>query len=145
MSCGGETVDDQNKGNDQSTRLAEQRTSLATMRTVAAADRTLMAWVRTSISMIGFGFTIYKFLQYLREGQYAIPARPEAPRNFGLALIALGTASLAAAIWEHSDFLKRVGATQGRYMWSLSVIVALLVILLGVIAFIGVLLKEGPF
>jgi putative membrane protein len=138
-------VDDPNKGADKSTELAEQRTSLAVMRTVAAADRTLMAWVRTSISMIGFGFTIYKFLQYLREGEHAVASRPEAPRNFGLALIALGTASLAAAIWEHSDFLKQVGLAQRKYYWSLSVIVAILVILIGVIAFVGVLLRAGPF
>ena len=35
---------------------------LATERTRMAADRTLMGWIRTALSMIGFGFTIYKFL-----------------------------------------------------------------------------------
>jgi putative membrane protein len=35
---------------------------LALDRTRMAAERTLMAWVRTALSMIGFGFTIYKFL-----------------------------------------------------------------------------------
>ena len=138
-------MSDDQRGKDKTTELAEERTSLAIMRTVAAADRTLMAWVRTSISMIGFGFTIYKFLQYLREGERAVPARVDAPRNFGLALIALGTLALVAAIWEHSDFLKCAGATQGRRMWSLSVIVAVLVIVIGVVAFIGVLLRAGPF
>jgi len=28
-----------------------------------AADRSLMAWVRTGLSMISFGFTVYKLLQ----------------------------------------------------------------------------------
>lgn len=32
------------------------------MRTIMAADRTLMAWLRTSLSMLSFGFTIYKVL-----------------------------------------------------------------------------------
>ena len=32
-----------------------------------AADRTLMAWIRTTLSMISFGFTIYKFLQAMFE------------------------------------------------------------------------------
>ena len=35
---------------------------LAVERTVMAVDRTLMAWVRTSLSLIGFGFTIYKVI-----------------------------------------------------------------------------------
>lgn len=136
---------DNPQGKDESTELAHERTSLAVMRTVAAADRTLMAWVRTSLSMIGFGFTIYKFLQYLREGEHAFATRVEAPRNFGLALIALGTVALIAAIWEHTDFLRQIGVTERKYYRSLSVIVAILVILIGVIAFIGVLLRAGPF
>jgi uncharacterized membrane protein YidH (DUF202 family) len=32
-----------------------------------AANRSLMAWVRTGLSLISFGFTRYKFLEYQRE------------------------------------------------------------------------------
>jgi putative membrane protein len=32
---------------------------LAIERTMLAADRTILTWVRTSLSLIGFGFTIY--------------------------------------------------------------------------------------
>ena len=39
---------------------------MARMRTLMAADRTLMAWVRTALSMISFGFTIFKFFR-IRE------------------------------------------------------------------------------
>jgi hypothetical protein len=42
-------------------------TLLATDRTRLAHDRTLMAWVRTATSLISFGFTIYKFFQYMQE------------------------------------------------------------------------------
>ena len=40
---------------------------LAIDRTRLAAERSLMAWIRTALSMIAFGFTIYKFLQALHE------------------------------------------------------------------------------
>ena len=56
---------------------------LALQRTVMAADRTLMAWTRTALSLITFGFTIYKFLQYARqEGQIAHVSL-EGPRRLG--------------------------------------------------------------
>ena len=139
-------MNEQQPSRDISTDLAEQRTDLALQRTVIAAERTLMAWIRTSISMIGLGFTIYKFLQYLRmEQPPGVHIRLEAPRNFGLALIALGTLTLVGAILQHRAFLKRIGAGQRTNMWALAVIVAILVVLIGVLAFAGILLKTGPF
>ena len=77
---------------DRGTILAEERTDLAFERTIIASERTLMAWIRTCLSMIGFGFTIYKFFQYQAEEIAAGNIRrPQAPRNLGLTLIALGT------------------------------------------------------
>ena len=127
-------------------QLAQERTDLALQRTLIAADRTLMAWIRTSISMIGFGFTIYKFFQYLREAEgIHEAARVHAPRNLGLALIALGILALLGAIFQHWQFLKTIGVTGKAYTWSLSVVVALLMILVGALAFVGVQLRTGPF
>jgi putative membrane protein len=75
---------------DRATTLAEERTNLALRRTLIAAERTLMAWIRTALSMIGFGFSIYKFFQYMpEEVASGTVRRPQAPRNFGLSLIAL--------------------------------------------------------
>src|ERR1700727_3390923 len=92
---------------DKGTVLAEKRTDLAAMRTTMAAERSLMAWIRTALSMIGFGFTIYKFFQYLpAELATGKIQRPQAPRNLGLTLLALGTSSLVAASWQHWNFLK---------------------------------------
>jgi putative membrane protein len=77
-------------GHNASNRLSQQRTELAVTRTTMAADRTLMAWTRTSLAMISFGFTVYKFMQYLREEDKAILIRTErGAQNFGMALIAL--------------------------------------------------------
>ena len=131
---------------DRGTVLAEERTDLALQRTRIAAERTLMAWIRTAISMIGFGFSIYKFFQYLPEEISAGNIRnPQAPRNLGLTLIALGTLALAAAAWQHRNFLNQIGASQTRRVWSISFGVAILVIMIGFITFYGVLLRHGPF
>jgi uncharacterized membrane protein YidH (DUF202 family) len=132
--------------NDRGTVLAEERTDLALQRTIIAAERTLMAWIRTSLSMIGFGFTIYKFLQYMPEeiatGQIQ---RPNAGRNLGMSLIALGTLALSVAILQHQNFLKQIGASHVRHLWSLSLAVAIAVVLIGLLTFYGVLLRHGPF
>jgi uncharacterized membrane protein YidH (DUF202 family) len=123
----------------------DRGTILAEERTVIAAERTLMAWIRTSISMIGFGFALYKFFQYLPEEIAAGNIRqPQAPRNLGLTLIALGTLALAGAAWQHRNFLKEIAPSQPRHL-SLSFVVAVCVVLIGFIAFYGVLVKSGPF
>ena len=132
---------------DRGMALAEERTDLALERTIIASERTLMAWIRTAISMIGFGFSIYKFFQYLPEEiASGNIRRPQTPRNLGLTLIALGTMGLAAASWQHRTFLNKIGASHGRrHVWSISFVVAIAVMLIGAIAFYGVLLRHGPF
>jgi putative membrane protein len=131
---------------DRGTVLAEERTDLALQRTIIAAERTLMAWIRTTLSMIGFGFTIYRVFQYLPEQLAAGNIRrPHASRNLGMTLIALGTLALAAAAWQHLNFLKQIGAFQARHLWSISFVVAVVVVLIGFITFYGVLLRHGPF
>src|SRR5712672_3023635 len=106
---------------DRGTVLAEERTDLALQRTIIAAERTLMAWIRTALSMIGFGFSIYKFFQYLPE-EIATGniKRPQAPRNLGMSLIALGTLALSAASWQHRNFLKEIGASEKQHTISIS-------------------------
>ena len=131
---------------DRATVLAEERTDLAFQRTLIAAERTLMAWIRTALSMIGFGFSIYKFFQYLPEEIAAGNVRrPQAPRNLGMSLIALGTLALSAAALQHWKFLHEIGVSHKRSVLSISFIVSIAVILIGLIAFYGVWLRHGPF
>jgi putative membrane protein len=82
-------------------------TRLALVRTRLAFERTLMAWVRTSVSLITFGFTLYKAFEYL--GQHEPPAaRGHADaeaRHFGMVMIAIGVIALMLALHQH---LKRV-------------------------------------
>ena len=47
--------------------LAKQRTDWAALRTRLGSERTMMAAIRTSLSLIGFGFTIYAFFESVRK------------------------------------------------------------------------------
>jgi putative membrane protein len=77
--------------NEPDLKLAD---TLAIDRTRMAAERSLMAWVRTALSMITFGFTFYKFMQFLQEQSKEPLVRPQSPRNLAIALIGIGTLAL---------------------------------------------------
>src|SRR5262245_38352092 len=75
-------------------------TMLAVERTRLAHERTLMAWVRTATSLISFGFTIYKFFQYL-HGSEETPAQTLGTRHFALLMILVGLVALVVATIDH--------------------------------------------
>ena len=72
---------------------------LSWVRTELANVRTLLAWARTSVSMIGFGFTIYNFYRGFLEDLSS--GRQDAARNLGLALVAAGTLTMVVGIWNY--------------------------------------------
>jgi len=120
-------------------------TDLAFERTRMAAERTLIAWIRTALSMISFGFTIYKFLEAMQESQ-KVHLQPNGPRNLGLTLIALGTAGLILACIQHQSLLKQLHySTSVGARWSLAMLVTVAVSLLGVLAFASIALQMGPY
>ena len=118
-------------------------TELAARRTSLAAERTLMAWIRTALSMISFGFTIFKFLGGLHEAGTIRLRRPEAPRDIGLFLAALGTGSLVAALFQHVALARELG----RSPWQTgpAPYVSLAVVLLGLLVLFGLIARTGPF
>lgn len=127
-----------------SNQLAERRTTLALERSFLAFERTLMAWLRTSLSMIGFGFTLAKFFQYLAEqrGGAVIGAfgRTWASDTVGLTMISIGTFSLVVAVIQHR---RRVTALRELGLvpqWNLAFWVAGLVSVLGVFAFFSLVM-----
>jgi putative membrane protein len=131
------------------TQLANQRTDLALLRTCMAADRTLMAWVRTALSMISFGFTIYKFLQdvnrYVRENG-GVGIREKVPEISAYPSFVLGTGGLLLAPIRHWRLLKELNAGKPRkFVWSLSLTIACIISLIGLMTFLSVLLSRGPF
>lgn len=118
---------------------------MALDRTRMAAERTLMAWLRTTISMISFGFTIYKFLQVVEEQSKLPVLRPQAPRTVGLTLIGIGTFALIIACVQHWGYIKKLEPGQSGKPWDLTFIVACLIALLGLLMFGNVFLRSGPF
>jgi putative membrane protein len=129
---------------DRGTELAELRTRLAIKRTFYATERTLMAWVRTSLSMISFGFTMVKFFEYLEaERQLTLGwfGRSWAPATLGFTLIAIGTGVLVVAVAQHWQTLRELREEGLEPRWSLALTLAALVGLLGVFAFISLLLQ----
>ena len=133
------------KQSTTATELAVQRTDLALDRNRMAAERTLMAWIRTSLSLISFGFTIYKFLQELAKGE-KLPIQDNGPRNFGLALISLGTVALIVASIQHVSLMKELRRhANSPPKTSLALMIALAISVLGGLAFLGILIRVGPF
>ncbi len=128
--------------------IAEEKpdpNEMAVERTIMAAERTLMSWTRTSISLISFGFTIYKFVQYMQEqGKAVIIKDPAGPRNFGMALISIGAIALFVASIQYRQ-LQRKLRPKKKLPYSLSVMVAWAVILLGFFALTNILFQMGPF
>lgn len=120
---------------DEGTRLSLQRTQLA-------AERTLMAWIRTAFSMISFGFTIGKFLQYLHDK----PGREDAAHGSILPpiLVVLGLASLVVGLWEFRHTMRALNFRIDKPAGHTPVgIIASVVALIGVLALIGLFVRTS--
>ena len=121
---------------------ANTSTLLATDRTRLAHDRTLMAWVRTSTSLISFGFTIYKFFQYLQEKQGATERSWIGPRGYGLLMICIGIVALALATVQHRRDMKALRVLHPEVPYSLVTVLAGLMSALGIGALLAVLFRQ---
>ena len=138
-----------------SVELSARRTGMSFQRTRMSADRTLMSVIRTSLSLIGFGFTIYQVFEKLLEAQ--VLRSSEAPRRFGEALVFLGIAMLVLGIGYHIAFmielrkrreqLKRDGLVHAEsgFPASLTLIIAIALLAVGVFAGVSMTLNAGPF
>jgi putative membrane protein len=150
-----ETVTSKSDSAAINTELAERRTGMSFQRTRMSADRTLMSVIRTSLSLISFGFTIYQVFQKLRDQQLLTGAAPA--RNFGVALVLLGIGMLILGILYHVQFMLELRQLrkwmmadglihgQSKFPLSLTLIVAVVLLLIGFAAILSMVFKVGPF
>jgi putative membrane protein len=122
-----------------STQLSWQRSELSNL-------RTLLAWARTSVSMIGFGFTIYNFYRGFLE-DLASAGRADGARNLGLALVTTGTLAMLVAVWNYwmvNRSLTRLHAPleipdEFKQRWMYAYLVSAVLFLIGLITLVFML------
>ena len=117
---------------DTGTRLSYERTFLA-------HERTQMAWVRTGLALISFGFGIAKFFQYIQQNQ-GDEGPVFGPKTVGMIMIAIGLVSLALANGQHYRAMRSLRKECPGLPSSTAGMTAVIVMMLGIIAFLGALL-----
>ena len=125
--------------------LAKERTDWAALRTRLASERTMMAAIRTSLSLIGFGFTIYKLFEAIRKATGEGGGVPEnSPRRLGLTLISLGIFVMVAFATQHWLFIRKLRKESDlHFPWSASMTVAAILALTGIIIFVAIVTHIG--
>ena len=119
---------------DVGTRLAFDRTRLA-------YDRTMMAWTRTAISLISFGFTIYKFFQ-IETGKGEPKDHLIGSREFAMMMIGIGLLSLLMATIQHRQDRNELRARDPGVPLSMAAVLAGMIALLGIVAFAAVIFHQ---
>ena len=121
-------------------------TQLSWMRSDLSNLRTILSWARTSVSMIGFGFTIYNFYRGFLEDLDG-PGRQDAARNLGLALVAAGPLAMVVAIWNYWSINQSLMGIEGalqipesfKRRWIYSYVLAAVIAVIGLITLLFML------
>ena len=93
---------------DKAAEIVAALSRLALLRTAYSSERAVMAWMRAAISLYTFGFAISKFIDYLELQQGA--EMPVGLRRVGVVLISMGVVSLALAVGEHWNRMRKMRA-----------------------------------
>jgi putative membrane protein len=112
---------------------------MAIVRTALALDRTLLAWVRTSLTLVGFGFTLARYINHLIEVGTLHGLSKTYPREIGAALMALGVATLIGGSVEYVRTVKKI--RPGSSPWSVSLVVAVVLAILSSILIVDLLFE----
>lgn len=115
---------------------------LAVDRTRLAHERTLMAWIRTAVSLISFGFAIFKFFQFLREtNPERLQTHAIGSHLFAVLMISIGLISLALAWIQHRQEMSALRKFDPAMPYSLAGVIAAFVAGLGILALAAVALR----
>ena len=112
---------------------------LGEIRTILAADRTLMAWIRTSLSMLSFGFTIYKFLQTIAANGNM--EHPNSPQTVGLFLTGMGVAAIVLGTIGYWVTLRDLQKVEKFSFGRPVLLLALIMSVAGVASFVSIATK----
>ena len=135
--------------------LASRQASLAFERTLVSLDQSLMGAIRTSLSLIAFGFAMILFFHQVGT-EVGVSLRVPA-RNFGLMLVAIGTALVTIGIIGHqrrfialrtqmNELHQRKLLAEGcPYSRAPIAALALILLLSGLLVMLGILVRIGPF
>ena len=127
---------------------ATAQTHLAWLRTRMTLESTLAAWVRTATSLIAFGFAIVQFFEHFNETPgIAAPKEQHLARYVGLVLIGTGSLATGIAIREYQKMVKYLEGERFRGIAGVpglrrvypAIVVAVLVCLIGLVAFFAIL------
>jgi putative membrane protein len=122
---------------DPRVNLARQRTGMASYRTQLALDRTTLAWVRTALTMASFGFGMVAFFRSMLDQSRSSDAvrLHRGAIRMGTALLILGIVGAVLAGVSHWLTLRRLrrGESPGLSQWPLSVTVAMLIAVIGLV------------
>jgi len=116
-------------------------TDLAMERTALAHERTLMAWIRTSVSLISFGFTIYKFFEEWNKNPNAAKTLLT-PRTVGMIMIGFGFIALLFAQIQHRSAMKKLKKFYPGVQTSVSGVLSILILMFGLMLFLGALFRQ---
>lgn len=108
-------------------------------------ERLLIVWVQTAMSLISFGFTIYKFFQYLHDAEGERVERLLAPRAFGVFMIGTGLFLLLAATFQHRLCINKLRVQHPEMpvsLFSLAHILAASIATFGIIALIAAIIRQ---
>jgi putative membrane protein len=119
---------------------AGESPDLGAMRTLMAANRTLMAWVRTSLSMLSFGFTIYKILEEVQNTGGRLPA-DDTPQDTGVFLAVAGTVAMVMGTVEYWWTLRQLRQQQHFSLAQPTLIMAVFICVSGALLCVGIIAR----
>lgn len=96
-----------------------------------------MAWIRTCMSLITFGFSIYKFFEYLATEEHR-RGPVLSPWVIGMVMIVVGLTGLALAWIQNRQQMKALEAEAGSMPYSIAGIMAGFIAILGALALTAV-------